>query len=407
MATSVTGTGITFPDSTVQTTATGWVLLDQTSSNTGGLAAVEIPTGDVANYSTLKVLIYNTAPGTTGSRYLAGIISSCTYEKVDPFNVPMFDVEFLFLRIRGKSVGEKIELNLLCPDDNETYANVEVDSFYENFSRVCRIPTEILAAPYKGVRKLRFRLVATSVGVKSNRAAFAEEDLNKIYHIAHFDYNYEFKEIGYLENFLNRERVEELSIDLGMCIAASDGKLQQKELDVIKDWANLGTLHLEADRAEEKKEEYSKYIKASYNKAKAKKLSLSEIVEEINEKAGREQKYEAIDLMLKIAGADDKLSKEEDAMLNKIVKKLELEEQVYNEMKNKTLATVGKIETSKGSVEGLLGIKSDMTDKQKCKELRKQYSKWNSQTNSSNDKIKERAKEMVKIIADLRTKYNC
>ena len=303
-------------------------------------------------------------------------------------------------------------LDALCEEGSRIFkfqydANVEVDSFYENFSRLCRIPTEILAAPYKGVRKLRFRLVATSIGVKSNRAAFAEEDLNKIYHIAHFDYNYEFKEIGYLENFLNRERVEELSIDLGMCIAASDGKLQQKELDVIKDWANLGTLHLEADRAEEKKEEYSKYIKASYNKAKAKKLSLSEIVEEINEKAGREQKYEAIDLMLKIAGADDKLSKEEDVMLNKIVKKLQLEEQVYNEMKNKTLATVGKIETSKGSIEGLLGIKSDMSDKQKCKELRKQYSKWNSQTNSSNTKIKERAKEMIKIIADLRTKYNC
>ena len=51
---------------------------------------------------------------------LAGIISSCTFEKVDPFTVPMFDVEFLFLRIRGKSVGEKIELNLLCPDDGET-----------------------------------------------------------------------------------------------------------------------------------------------------------------------------------------------------------------------------------------------------------------------------------------------
>jgi hypothetical protein len=51
---------------------------------------------------------------------LAGIISSCTFEKVDPFNIPMFDIEFLFLRIRGKSVGEKIELNLLCPDDGET-----------------------------------------------------------------------------------------------------------------------------------------------------------------------------------------------------------------------------------------------------------------------------------------------
>ena len=51
---------------------------------------------------------------------LANIISSCTFEKIDPLNVPMFDIEFLFLRIRGKSVGEKIELNLLCPDDDET-----------------------------------------------------------------------------------------------------------------------------------------------------------------------------------------------------------------------------------------------------------------------------------------------
>jgi hypothetical protein len=51
---------------------------------------------------------------------LAGIVSSCTFEKINPYSVPMFDVEFLFLRIRGKSVGEKIELNLLCPDDGVT-----------------------------------------------------------------------------------------------------------------------------------------------------------------------------------------------------------------------------------------------------------------------------------------------
>ena len=58
---------------------------------------------------------------------LAGIISSCTFEKVDPFKVPIFDVEFLFLRIRGKSVGEKVDLSLLCPDDNETRVNKSVN----------------------------------------------------------------------------------------------------------------------------------------------------------------------------------------------------------------------------------------------------------------------------------------
>ena len=51
---------------------------------------------------------------------LATLISNCTFEKIDPYQIPLFDIEFFFLRIRGKSVGEKIDLNLLCPDDNKT-----------------------------------------------------------------------------------------------------------------------------------------------------------------------------------------------------------------------------------------------------------------------------------------------
>ena len=56
---------------------------------------------------------------------LASIISDCTFNKIDPYEVPMFDIEFIFLRIRGKSVGEKVKLNVLCPDDNETRVDVE------------------------------------------------------------------------------------------------------------------------------------------------------------------------------------------------------------------------------------------------------------------------------------------
>ena len=58
---------------------------------------------------------------------LAGLISGCTFQKVDPYKLPLFDIEFLFLRIRGKSVGEKIELSLLCPDDNETRVNKSIN----------------------------------------------------------------------------------------------------------------------------------------------------------------------------------------------------------------------------------------------------------------------------------------
>ena len=57
----------------------------------------------------------------------AQIINDCVFDDVDPYSMPMFDIEYLFLRIRGKSVGEKVKLNLLCPDDEKTRVDVEVN----------------------------------------------------------------------------------------------------------------------------------------------------------------------------------------------------------------------------------------------------------------------------------------
>jgi hypothetical protein len=55
------------------------------------------------------------------------IVAMCTFDKIDLGNMPMFDVEYIFLQIRSKSVGETSNLKLLCKDDGETYADVKVD----------------------------------------------------------------------------------------------------------------------------------------------------------------------------------------------------------------------------------------------------------------------------------------
>jgi len=55
------------------------------------------------------------------------IVTSCTFEKVNVSTMPMFDMEFIFLNIRAKSVGEVSKIKVLCPDDKTTYANVELD----------------------------------------------------------------------------------------------------------------------------------------------------------------------------------------------------------------------------------------------------------------------------------------
>ena len=55
------------------------------------------------------------------------IITNCTFEKLDVETLALFDLEYVFLNIRAKSVGEVVSLKLLCKDDNETYADVEID----------------------------------------------------------------------------------------------------------------------------------------------------------------------------------------------------------------------------------------------------------------------------------------
>jgi len=45
--------------------------------------------------------------------------------KID--SLPSFDIEYLFLNIRAKSVGESVELIVTCPDDNETQVDVKVN----------------------------------------------------------------------------------------------------------------------------------------------------------------------------------------------------------------------------------------------------------------------------------------
>ena len=61
------------------------------------------------------------------NRALKQVVNNCTFEKIKVDKLPLFDLEYIFLRIRAKSVGEVAKLSLLCQDDGETYVPVEID----------------------------------------------------------------------------------------------------------------------------------------------------------------------------------------------------------------------------------------------------------------------------------------
>ena len=55
------------------------------------------------------------------------LIQDCTFNKVDTKNIAMFDAEYIFLQIRSKSVGSKVDVQITCPDDKETKVPVNID----------------------------------------------------------------------------------------------------------------------------------------------------------------------------------------------------------------------------------------------------------------------------------------
>mgnify|MGYP001185211589 FL=1 len=55
------------------------------------------------------------------------LVNGCTFGKVDAKRAPTFDIEYVFLKIRSKSVGETVNLNVICPDDGKTQVPVTVN----------------------------------------------------------------------------------------------------------------------------------------------------------------------------------------------------------------------------------------------------------------------------------------
>ena len=62
-------------------------------------------------------------------------IQNCLHTKVNVSEMALFDIEYLFLQIRARSISEEIEMKVTCADDGETTVDVKfmVDDVKVNF----------------------------------------------------------------------------------------------------------------------------------------------------------------------------------------------------------------------------------------------------------------------------------
>ncbi|SVA17373.1 uncharacterized protein METZ01_LOCUS70227 [marine metagenome] len=104
------------------------------------------------------------------NRALKQVVHNCTFEKIDVGKLPLFDLEYIFLRIRAKSVGEVAKIQVLCEDDGETYVPIEVDlesievEFQEDHSTKIELTDEIgIEMGYPTFEFLNFKADQTEV----------------------------------------------------------------------------------------------------------------------------------------------------------------------------------------------------------------------------------------------------
>ena len=277
---------------------------------------------------------------------------------------------------------------------------------YNNWSPMFRFPAHLVVPPNRGKRKIKFIVSATK-----KKAKF-EQGLVKNKKDLYFDietfFDLNFEEPGYLEAKEFDNEVDEKIVQLGMALAYSEKKINTTGIEAIKNWINFEVLYKDFSSFTDQKVKYSFLLKNTHQMLKDNKLSLSEIVKEINFKSSVSKRYDAMNLLLNIASSDDRLSKEEDKLLNNIARALELDLNRFQEMKTSTIANIETIDQSdEDNEETIFNFSKDMNDADKCKKLREEYTRWNRQTNNSNEKIRNQARKMVELTANLRKKYNC
>ena len=282
---------------------------------------------------------------------------------------------------------------------------------YNEWTPMFIFPKSMIEPPYRGNRKLKFIVTASKLNAKFEQGKII--DNHDFYYDLDATFEIEFNQPGYLEAEGFEEEVNDKIVQLGMAVTYSEKEINQLGIDALKSWINKEIVYKDfySDQSTDKlskKLKYSFLLKNTFELLKTNKLSMSDLIREINYKTNIPKRYDIMNLLLNIAGADDRLSAAEDKLLNNTARALELNIDKFQQMKTSTIANIETIdENHEGNEETIFNFTADMSNEEKCKKLRHEYTRWNRQTNNSNEKIRNQARKMVELTASLRKKYNC
>ena len=263
------------------------------------------------------------------------------------------------------------------------------ETVLSEWTSIAQLRTDWLSFPRRGRRILQFDISIISAQSKQE-IAFSQ-----------CIFEYENSSFGYIDLKENIERAKTLTVALAFSVSASDGKLYDCEIDMIKNWAreNLDKSH-ESENEKRKLERALNETVTFFSDGN--KLNVYNICMEIHDIVPIGRRYDILDLCLKVAKAKGTVGSEELQMLKDIVNWIEVDNEKFRAMMDKTIP-IDMIDVK--DIETILGVTSQMSNEKAKAHLNREYAKWNSRVTNSDPKIQSQADQMLKLIAEVRSQY--
>ena len=254
---------------------------------------------------------------------------------------------------------------------------------------IAHICTEWLVLPRKGKRNLQLR---TSI-----LSGQSMEELTCTKCI--FTYNND--ELGYVDLHENTQYAKNLAVSIAFALSAQEDEINDREVAVIKQWAQKNIYVNLLSRKEKRKFEKS-FAKTVRFFRHGNHVDVYKICEEIVKIAQPSVCYEIIDCCLRVVQAGGVATQKKLNLLKKLAKWLKVNTEKFIAMAEIILPVAIH---EQEDLEIILGITPDMNKGQTHRRLRDGYRKWNARVTNSNPEIRDQADQMLKLIAETKGKH--
>lgn len=188
------------------------------------------------------------------------------------------------------------------------------------------------------------------------------------------------------------------SVSIALACARIKGKITKQQVEIITQWGRQQNLYSHKSKIEQRRFRKALKVAVKFFNRQC-RLDLESLCIQISAVLPASDRYDVLDLCIKVAAGTDCLSTQQVKLLKLYSQWLQLDSQRFRTMVEKYLPIdAGQPQ----NIELLLGITSEMPAEQVQQLLTEEFRKWNSRITNQNPDIRKRADKMLRLITDQR-----